>query len=382
MAEDGKEESAAVVDSSGEKLPQTSDPKKRKGSCEDYEKRLEYLSKEEASVHVRLKRRAQRWRKTVRNIIVFSVVLEVIAVAYAVLTTRSVDLSWQMRALRVLPMFALPTLSSAVYSILVSLTRMLDHRDQKALERLRAERKAKIDELKERTNYYTTQQLIQRYDLDPAAKAAAAAVLASKLGADTGMKFFVGEESNSNNSSGKSSHVELVKSDGLRNRKHPHRNKSAESDKIQTQLIDEISPDQEVPAQTRKVVEHDKNPRSDDGGWISRIAALLVGDDPTQCYAVICVNCRMHNGLARKDDFPYITYYCPHCDALNGPRQSEELASGPSSEKTGPRTTALDYVSNTNSVLEEAEITSSSVTPVEAMVGGKEEDPPNLQAAD
>lgn len=36
-----------------------------------------------------------------------------------------------------------------------------DRRDQKTLERLRAERQAKIDELKERTNYYTTQQLIQ-----------------------------------------------------------------------------------------------------------------------------------------------------------------------------------------------------------------------------
>lgn len=36
-----------------------------------------------------------------------------------------------------------------------------DRRDQKILERLRAERQEKIDELKEKTNYYTTQQLIQ-----------------------------------------------------------------------------------------------------------------------------------------------------------------------------------------------------------------------------
>lgn len=37
----------------------------------------------------------------------------------------------------------------------------VDSKDQKALERLREERQAKITELKERTNYYTTQQLIQ-----------------------------------------------------------------------------------------------------------------------------------------------------------------------------------------------------------------------------
>ena len=37
----------------------------------------------------------------------------------------------------------------------------VDNKDHKTLERLRAERQAKIDELKEKTNYYTTQQLIQ-----------------------------------------------------------------------------------------------------------------------------------------------------------------------------------------------------------------------------
>lgn len=36
-----------------------------------------------------------------------------------------------------------------------------ERKDQKTLDKLRAERKAKIDELKERTNYYLTQQLIQ-----------------------------------------------------------------------------------------------------------------------------------------------------------------------------------------------------------------------------
>lgn len=29
-------------------------------------------------------------------------------------------------------------------------------------------------------------------------------------------------------------------------------------------------------------------------------------------------------GLTRKEDFLYTTYYCPHCQALNKPRHSEE----------------------------------------------------------
>ena len=43
---------------------------------------------------------------------------------YAIMTTRSLDLNWKMRAFRVLPMFLLPGLSSVAYSALVSFTRM------------------------------------------------------------------------------------------------------------------------------------------------------------------------------------------------------------------------------------------------------------------
>jgi hypothetical protein len=49
--------------------------------------------------------------------------------------------------------FALMNLYSFLFTV--------ERKDQKTLEKLRAERKAKIDELKERTNYYLTQQLIQ-----------------------------------------------------------------------------------------------------------------------------------------------------------------------------------------------------------------------------
>ncbi|KAI5022115.1 hypothetical protein ZWY2020_058845 [Hordeum vulgare] len=47
------------------------------GGREDYEKRLQYLSKEEAAVHARMHRQTQFSRRTGRNIIVLSVVAEV-----------------------------------------------------------------------------------------------------------------------------------------------------------------------------------------------------------------------------------------------------------------------------------------------------------------
>ncbi|XVE97205.1 hypothetical protein REPUB_Repub03eG0000900 [Reevesia pubescens] len=304
---------------------------------DDFEKRLQHISKEEAAVLARMQRRSHTWRRIIRHLVVFSVILEVVAVAYAIMTTRSVDLNWKMRAFRVLPMFLLPAFSSLAYSAFLSITRMCDHRDQKTLERLRAERQAKIDELKEKTNYYSTQQLIQRYDPDPAAKAAAATVLASKLGADSGLKVYVGDESKVNVQGGKSNDAEVVPSSGLRKRKQLHTRSSSTGSAPPLQSDEEtsLSAGNEGPRaseQDQLVVDHyyPQGPSPHDGGWLARIAALLVGEDPAQSYALICGNCHMHNGLARKEDFPYITYYCPHCHALNSPKQLEDHVSSSS----------------------------------------------------
>ncbi|XP_027355367.1 uncharacterized protein At2g24330-like [Abrus precatorius] len=332
---------------------------------DDFEKRLQYISKEEAAVIARMTRRSRSWRQFSRHLIVFSIIFEVVAVGYAIMTTRSMDMSWKMRAIRVLPMFLVPALASAAYSAFISFTRMCDRRDQKILENLRAERQAKIDELKEKTNYYTTQQLIQRYDPDPAAKAAAATVLASKLGADSGLKVYVGDESNPSAPIGKSNDVELVQSTGLRNRK-PIQSRSTSPGTNTPDFVDQqlVGSGGMYQSQTSEhdqlVVEHHQpqNSTTQDGGWIARIAALLVGEDPTQSYALICGNCHMHNGLARKEDFPFITYYCPHCHALNKPKHMDERISGLTSPNTGSDNG--ETVKSATASVAESVITSSS----------------------
>lgn len=49
---------------------------------DDFEKRLQYISKEEATILARMKKRYTRWRKTARNIIVSSLFLEVILISF------------------------------------------------------------------------------------------------------------------------------------------------------------------------------------------------------------------------------------------------------------------------------------------------------------
>lgn len=325
-------------------------------SNEDFEKKLKHLSKEEAAAHTRLKRRSQTWTKLARGVIIYSIIVELLLLGIAVIMTRTPELSWQMRALRVLPVFAFPALASLVYSTCASYYRMCERKDQKTLDRLRNERKAKIDELKERTNYYLTQQLIHKYDSDPAAKEAAARVLASKLGADAGLALSLEPSSlvDGNKhalSETRRQNVEPLDTTGLRRRvRHQSTPSTGQSFFPPGQAIDETAarggglyPGEQ--AMEMEQITSKINVGS--GGWVARLAAMLVGEDPTQCYALICKNCHMHNGLARKEDFQYVAYYCPHCHGLNESQQfGERAADGSNPLAATPRAAGLQGLNN------------------------------------
>lgn len=49
---------------------------------DDFEKRLQYISKEEAAVMARLRRRSRSWRQISRYFIIFSVMFEVWYICY------------------------------------------------------------------------------------------------------------------------------------------------------------------------------------------------------------------------------------------------------------------------------------------------------------
>lgn len=350
-------------------------------SNEDFEKKLQHLSKEEAAAHTRLKRRSQTWRRLARGIIIYSIILELLLLGIAVIMTRAPELSWQMRALRVLPVFAFPALASLVYSTCSSYYRMCERKDQKLLDSLRNERKAKIDELKERTNYYLTQQLIHKYDSDPAAKEAAARILASKLGADAGLALALEQssiidESKHGSIEARRQNAEPHDAAGLRRRVRQQNTPSTgqlflppgqaiNETGIRLGGVDPSEQGMELEQATGKVN------GGGGGGWLARLAAMLVGEDPTQCYALICKNCHMHNGLARKEDFQYIAYYCPHCQSLNGSRQlGESAADGSSSLATTPQTRAVQAL-NSNDLLMANVHLATAVAATEAEVSEK-----------
>ena len=114
----------------------------------------------------------------------------------------------------------------------------------------------------------------------------------------------MGDESKSAAPTAKSNDAEPVKSSGLRNRKQLQSRSTSPGTTTpnypEQQLVGSAGIDQTHTSEHSQlvVVEHHQPQSStpQDGGWIARIAALLVGEDPTQSYALICGNCHMHNG--------------------------------------------------------------------------------------
>ncbi|KDN36328.1 hypothetical protein K437DRAFT_260152 [Tilletiaria anomala UBC 951] len=71
--------------------------------------------------------------------------------------------------------------------------------------------------------------------------------------------------------------------------------------------------------------------------FLDKVADLMLGPDPTtrgpgpeQRYALICPDCKRHNGLCMKEDWEEIQYICPNCGRFNSNRPSTVPTSWPS----------------------------------------------------
>ena len=67
--------------------------------------------------------------------------------------------------------------------------------------------------------------------------------------------------------------------------------------------------------------------------WYDKILDIIVGEDeysPKSRYALICGNCRRHNGLAQPGELPqYVIYICPQCGFRNGQEKKKRKESKP-----------------------------------------------------
>ncbi|GLV36393.1 Lunapark [Carabus blaptoides fortunei] len=72
-----------------------------------------------------------------------------------------------------------------------------------------------------------------------------------------------------------------------------------------------------------------------DRSVLDKMVEYLVGDGPSNRYALICKNCQSHNGMALREEFEYVAFRCCYCFTFNPARKLRPQA--PKLEIEAPR---------------------------------------------
>ncbi|KAF8521329.1 hypothetical protein JB92DRAFT_2891327 [Gautieria morchelliformis] len=179
--------------------------------------------------------------------------------------------------------------------------------EEKTLKKLLVEQRNKIEEIKKKTNYYSTKNLLDRYDesVTPGSKASVTSGLQSR-GPPASVQPQLQPPSTPNGST-VSSQAPLSPQTPLR---------SGPQAGPQGQPFSPTLPP--LPAPRKQ--------------WYDKLADALLGDDaastgplPTSRYALICERCFSHNGLVKEEQWEDAQYLCPKCGHFNRSARSRKV---------------------------------------------------------
>ncbi|KIY63287.1 hypothetical protein CYLTODRAFT_494040 [Cylindrobasidium torrendii FP15055 ss-10] len=178
--------------------------------------------------------------------------------------------------------------------------------EEKALQSLLKEQRAKVEEIKKKTNYYSTRELLKRYDASPSATLP---MTPKKKGTRPSGIVTTGPASPIASSSA----VPVNGPIGGLTIATPLRETSqaVSSSPFGTPG----TPSRPPPTPSRKQ-------------WYDKLADAVLGDeDDTARYALVCENCFVHNGLVKESVWDDIQYSCPKCSHFNPSRRSKNAPS-------------------------------------------------------
>lgn len=193
--------------------------------------------------------------------------------------------------------------------------------EEGTLKKLLKEQRDKIEEIKKKTNYYTTRNLLEKYDdsarkEDPNASLRKRAVGAPGIGSGTPIR----------NPNPYATPIRNPQQ-GAQGQVVPA---SAGGPSVGPILPPQFSP---VPQQPMAPPQRQ---------WFDKVADAILGDDDASSgsahsrYALICEQCFSHNGLVREGDWENIQYVCPKCGHFNASVKSKRQSANQSSNQHEP----------------------------------------------
>ncbi|PBK63480.1 hypothetical protein ARMSODRAFT_963091 [Armillaria solidipes] len=175
--------------------------------------------------------------------------------------------------------------------------------EEKTLQKLMKEQRTKVEEIKKKTNYYSTRELLQRYDENsPASSPLRQRIVVQPQGTP-----------------------------GTPTRPSNGGTGSAVLNTPQNQAAVPISPPQPPLGPSRKQ-------------WYDKLADAVLGDDDQARFALICEQCFAHNGLVKESVWEETQYVCPKCNHFNPSRRSNKQGIRAPPQAVGPRSPVMQVI--------------------------------------
>jgi len=277
---------------------------------EDYETILASLVKNIEERQIRLSEIRLRERRTSLLVTIYTMASWVVYVAFWYLNLLPSFFGDRKRerfetAWKALLVFIGPILTLFVRRIVEIWYKRIGDAEEKTLQSLMKQQRRKVEEIKRKTNYYSTRELLQKYDETSRGQ------LPQRKG------------------------VPQPPSTVSTPQKRPQP-QAAGNSPGNTPLKPQVTAPQPFPSTP---------PRKE---WYDRLADALLGDDDevptTSRYALICQRCFAHNGLVKESMWEDVQYVCPKCNHFNpSPRsRGQVVVPAPPSSISPPPLTGND----------------------------------------
>ncbi|KAI9599202.1 hypothetical protein BDF19DRAFT_419498 [Syncephalis fuscata] len=293
----------------------------RRGDDSDFERILSDLDEQIRTAELRLSDIKMREKRATVMFLVYSILFYLLYVAAYYTYLRQSNDTMELWLVKVLPLVCMPLIIYSVNYIVTLWYRRKKTNEVEHLDNLKAKQKLKVEELKKKTAYYATRNLLERYD--PSTRGPPNPTLLTpdqKQRAQHGAPFGNSRAMTTGRIQGQG---------GVRQRGKVAPGNGTPNDATLPAgpINDPVSPfeanqsnirNMDTPGTTFAYSPVTPQPRT----WVDRVVDAIVGEEgPTSKYALICESCHTHNGLVLPEELEDIQYFCPKCNYYNASRR-------------------------------------------------------------
>ncbi|GAA5989579.1 hypothetical protein JCM10908_000539 [Rhodotorula pacifica] len=310
----------------------------------DYDSYLNKLQTQIAARQARLQQIRLRERRANALFITYGIGLWVL---YSLLWwfgihAGSADPSWESRALRTAPVILSPVAIICTRRVSRYYFRSRQDKEEKTLKHLVKQKQDKVEEIKKKTGYYSTRDLLEKYDealrKGPTGSAPATPMKNATNAAGKTPTGAAGTPGTPARPAAGSPATPTTPQGQIQGAGAPNVPATAPGTPLNPNLAGASAPGALAGFPTMPP------PTPHTRSIMDKVADALLGVSPEESnpynkYALICGKCFSHNGLCPKDEFDFVQYRCPRCGFFN-PRRKDLSSTG--SQGGPPALSALD----------------------------------------